>query len=598
VRALRRPLLGGFARSRRLAAANEELARELAAARGRFAAAFASSPLGTALTDLDGTVQEANRLLPGLTNTRPQDIIGTCVDALFDDERTHEDAGLRAALLAGHGASYQLERRLRRIGATCWVQVSVALVQDDAGPCGFLFQLEDVTHRKLAEQRAQHLALHDALTHLPNRLLLLDRMQQALSHASRSGRGVGALFIDLDRFKLINDTHGHEAGDVVLAEVAHRLRRCARAGDTVARLGGDEFIVVCPDVGSERDVLQVAAVLREAVAHPIEIPGGQAVVDASIGIAFGVGHDDPEVLLRQADQAMYRAKDRGRARYEVFDDDLRSHVNDRLDTELCLRGATERGELETWYQPIISLCSGEVVANEALARWRRPGRGVIDPVDFIQVAEEAGLIRELGSTVLRQACTTTAKERGHAVSVNVSPRQFVRADFQRLVEETLALTGLAPDRLWLELTERAVVDAIDYAARSFQSLRDSGVRIAIDDFGTGFSSFAHLKGFTVDLVKVDRAFVRDLMESEHDQALVEGMIEMAHALHMEVVAEGVETTAQRDLLRQLGCGYAQGFLFAEPSPVVVPRVRSLAPVPKPRAQDEALAPEGRERHSG
>jgi EAL domain-containing protein (putative c-di-GMP-specific phosphodiesterase class I) len=295
---------------------------------------------------------------------------------------------------------------------------------------------------------------------------------------------------------------------------------------------------------------------------------------------------------------MYRAKDRGRARYEVFDDDLRSRVDHRLDTELSLRGATERGELETWYQPIVRLSDGGVVATEALARWRRPGRGVIDPVEFIQVAEEAGLIRELGSTVLRQACTATAQENGHAVSVNVSARQFVRADFQTVVEQTLELTGLAPDRLWLELTEGAVVEAIDYAARSFQSLRDRGVRIAIDDFGTGFSSFAHLKSFDVDLVKVDRAFVRDLLSSEHDRALVEGMIDMAQALRLEVVAKGVETTAQREALGRLGCTYAQGFLFAPPSPLPRAHVRRPTALPRPRSQRDGLAPHGRRGRSG
>jgi len=558
---------------------------ELTEARSRLAAAFASSPLGTALTTVHGVIEEVNRLLPELASTPAEELVGRDVECLFSDHLGAEEHWLRRELLEEGRGSYQLERRLARAGAACWVLVSVAAVADEHGTRGLLYQLEDVTARRLAEERAEHMALHDTLTDLPNRALLLDRLRQALAQANRTGRGVGVLFIDLDRFKVVNDSMGHHVGDALLKEVAHRLRRAARAADTVARIGGDEFVVVVPDVGSERDVLQVADQLRRAVAHAFVVEGGQTLVDASIGVAFGVGHDDPDLLLRQADQAMYRAKDLGRARFEVFDDDLRTRINRRLDTELALRGAVERGEIETWYQPLVELSDVTAVAVEALVRWRRPERGVVVPDEFVRVAEEIGLIEEIGTTVLHQACAAAASLPGRtAVSVNVSPQQFVRSDFRAVVEEALVVSGLAPDRLWIELTESAVVEAIDSAARAFQALREQGVRVAIDDFGTGFSSFSHLRDFRVDLIKVDRSFIHDLRSSSHDRAIVQGIVRMADALRLDVVAEGIETTDQRDLLRVYGCRYGQGFLFARPSPIAVPQVAPV--IPGPRAVEQ------------
>jgi diguanylate cyclase (GGDEF)-like protein len=503
---------------------------------------------------------------------------------LFDDGLDETDRRLREELVAVGNGSYQLERQLCRPGPPCWVQVNVALVHDDKAIRGLVYQLEDVSARKAAEDRAEHMALHDALTDLPNRVLLLDRLEQALAQAARSHRHVGVLFVDLDRFKLVNDSLGHQAGDVVLAEVGQRLRHAVRASDSVARLGGDEFVVLCPEVTSDQDLVHLATTVREAVRRPIQVGDAISHVDASVGISMGAGHEDADLLLRQADQAMYRAKDRGRARIEVFDEDLRARINTRIDTELALRGAAERGEIETWYQPIVDLETGHVTATEALVRWRRPGRGLVMPKEFVHVAEEIGVIEELGTTVLRQAALAAGDlADGPAVSVNVSAKQFVRADFQAVVEEALALSGLAPERLWLELTESAVLDAIDSAARNFQALRDRGVRIAIDDFGTGFSSFAHLRSFPVDLLKVDMTFVTDLEHQSRDRSIVEGILRMAEALGLDVVAEGIETSGQRDLLRGFGCAYGQGFLFARPSPIVVPQVILLPDaLPHPR----------------
>ncbi|TFC04623.1 putative bifunctional diguanylate cyclase/phosphodiesterase [Cryobacterium mannosilyticum] len=543
-----------------------------AAARARFEAAFASSPLGTAIVSLDGEVLEANKRLFDLAG-RATSVVKGHIDEIFMPAGA--GGGDRLSLADGPSTRQRMDRRMRRGDEEeeTWVKVSIAEINEGESAGGLLYQLEDITARRLAEARVEHLAFHDPLTNLPNRLLLLDRLNQALLQASGHGQGVAVLFIDLDRFKFVNDSLGHHAGDAVLTEVGIRLRMNARSTDTVSRIGGDEFVVICPDVGNNRDVHKIAEALQKAIAEPILVGDQVASVDASIGIAFGLGHDDAESLLRNADQAMYLAKGRGRARYEVFDDDLRGRIERRLDTELALRDAVELGEIETWYQPIVDLQQRTVVATEALARWRRPDRGLVSPGEFIAIAEEVGLIMGIGTTVLGQACQAAASLDGRmAVSVNVSPRQFVQNDFGAVVKRALAESGLPPDQLWLELTESAVLDAIDSAARTFQELRSLGVRLAIDDFGTGYSSFTHLKAFTVDLLKIDLTFIRDLERSEHDRAIVEGILRLADSLNLDVVAEGIETTGQRDLLTEMGCRYGQGYLFSKPAPAASPNV--------------------------
>ena len=542
------------------------------AAQARFEAAFASSPLGTAIVSLDGEVLEANKRLFDLAG-RSTAVVAGHIDEIFMPAGA--DGGDRISLTDGPSTRQRMDRRMRRGDEEeTWVKVSIAEINEGESAGGLLYQLEDITARRLAEARVEHLAFHDPLTNLPNRLLLLDRLNQALIRAAHQGRGVAVLFSDLDRFKFVNDSLGHHAGDAVLTEVGIRLRMNARATDTVSRIGGDEFVVICPDVGSNRDVHKIAEALQKAIAEPIHVGDQVASVDASIGIAFGLGHDDAESLLRNADQAMYLAKGRGRARYEVFDDDLRARIERRLDTELALRDAVDLGEIETWFQPIVDLQQRTVVATEALARWRRPDRGLVLPGEFIAIAEEVGLIKGIGTTVLGQACQAAASlDEGMAVSVNVSPRQFVQDDFGAVVKRALKESGLPPHQLWLELTESAVLDAIDSAARTFQELRSLGVRLAIDDFGTGYSSFTHLKAFTVDLLKIDLTFIRDLERSEHDRAIVDGILRLADSLNLDVVAEGIETTGQRDLLTVMGCRYGQGYLFSKPGPVAAPAVR-------------------------
>ncbi len=541
------------------------------AARARFEAAFVWSPLGTAIVSLDGLVLEANQRLFDLTG-RSTGVLDESIEEVFMplESAGGDDPPARPF----ENSRQRVDRRMRRSDSEeTWVKVSIAEIREGEHVGALLYQLEDVTARRLAEARVAHLAFHDPLTNLPNRLLLLDRLGQALLQAARHRRGVGVLFIDLDRFKVVNDSLGHHSGDAVLTEVAARLRDGVRTSDTVARIGGDEFVVICPDVGNSRDVTQLADALQKSIALPIRINEHIASVDASIGIAFGIGHEDPEALMREADQAMYLAKDRGRARYEVIDDDMRDRIDQRLETEIALRSAVDLGQIETWYQPIVDLQEQRVVATEALARWRRPERGLMLPGDFIAIAEEVGLIKQIGRTVLDQAClAATTLDASMAVSVNVSPLQFVQDDFFAGVKRALSSSGLSPSRLWLELTESAVIEAIDSAARMFQELRGIGVRLAIDDFGTGYSSFSHLRALEVDLLKVDRTFVRDIETSAQDRAIVEGIIRLAESLKLDVVAEGIETTRQLDLLLEMGCRFGQGHLFSRASADVSPVV--------------------------
>ncbi len=553
----------------------DDRTKELGEAADKLQTLIKIAPVGIVQLDAGGGLLTANDQWLALSDLTIAESLGDgWAQAIHPDDSARVSTEWGVAVAAGSGYETALRFRTPQ-GQVNWVQVSTAPIRDEHScvVTGHLGTVTDITELRNAEARVEHLAFHDPLTNLPNRLLLLDRLHRALLQSAGNGRGVAVFFIDLDRFKFVNDTLGHHCGDAVLTEVGIRLRLNARSTDTVSRIGGDEFVVICPDVCSDRDVNTIADGLQKAIAEPILIGDQIASVDASIGIAFGLGHDGAESLLRDADQAMYLAKDRGRARYEVFDDDLRGRIERRLDTELALRDAVQGGEIETWFQPIVDLQRHTVVATEALARWRRPEKGLVSPAEFITIAEEVGLIQGIGTTVLGQACRAAVSLPGRmAVSVNVSPRQFVQNDFGVIVKRILTETGLPPDQLWLELTESAVLDAIGSAARTFQELRALGVRLAIDDFGTGYSSFMHLKSFTVDLLKIDLTFTRDLERSAQDRAIVEGIVRLGDSLHLDVVAEGIESIGQRDLLMAMGCRYGQGYLFSKPQPDAFPAV--------------------------
>jgi len=426
----------------------------------------------------------------------------------------------------------------------------------------------EIGDRRQAEERAQHLADHDALTGLPNRRLLEDRLTQALALSQRNRKQTAVMFVDLDRFKAINDSLGHTVGDMVLKEVAQRLVKQLRIGDTICRIGGDEFVVVLPEAKRSTDAANVAAKIIETLSQPVRAADRELIVTPSIGIAvYPDDGRDAEALIRNADAAMYHAKESGRANYQFFTEQMNQVASRRLSLENDLRRALHKGELLVHYQPIVELGGGAVVAHEALVRWQHPQKGVVAPAEFIQLAEDTGLIVGIGEWVLREACrwaTFIGVERGVQVAVNLSSRQFNDPKLVELVRRALAESGLPPRLLMLEITETTAMHQTDVAASTLQKLKQLGVSLAIDDFGTGTSSLASLRRYPVDRLKIDRSFIADLPADENAKALTAGIIGLAHALGLKVIAEGVETEAQRDFLAALGCDFAQGYLTGKP----------------------------------
>ncbi len=434
----------------------------------------------------------------------------------------------------------------------------------------------DITALKRTEAELAHQALHDPLTGLANRALLLDQLARILARRQRVAQAVALLFLDLDHFKVVNDSLGHIAGDQLLVHMAKRLGSALRPTDTVARLGGDEFVVLIDDFDDPRDPLVLAERIQHVLKAPVVVDGNEVFTTVSIGIAVATAPDDTaEGLLRDADAAMYLAKARGRDRYEIFDEDLRTQATERLQTESHLRRALEMGEIEVYYQPELALHSGVMVGAEALARWHHPVAGLLEAGAFIELAEDSGLILELGEWVLTEACRQAGewqRERPDfplTIRVNLSARQIAQPDLVGQVVNALEGAGIAASSLCLEITETALMSDPAAGLKVLQDLRSLGVELAIDDFGTGYSSLSYLKRFPVDVLKIDRSFVDGLGDDPDDTAIVTAIISLGRALGLRLVAEGVETRRQLDELRRLGCDRAQGFMFARPRPAAL-----------------------------
>ena len=485
------------------------------------------------------------------------------------------------AHLEGLTAHFESEHRMQhRDGTWRWMLCRGLAVRDEHGRAyRFAGSLTDITERKLLEQQVLHDAFHDALTGLPNRALFMDRAGRAVERSKRNpGYAFAALVVDLDRFKVVNDGLGYRVGDELIRGTAARIARCLRPQDTVARLGGDEFALLLEDLTDVSDATRVAARIAEA----LQVPFGpqELVTSASVGIALSSGYASAEDLLRDADIALHRAKAGGRARYEVFDPAMHHRALALLEMETDLRRGLERGEFLVCYQPIVAIGSGALSGFEALLRWRHPSRGLVRPGEFVEVAEETGLIVALGEWILREACRQASEWRNRLgaalpVSVNLSGRQLIEADLVERVAAILQETGLPGELLGLEVTESVLMANPDSAAEKLRRLKELGVRVAIDDFGTGYSSFSLLHRFPIDTLKLDRSFVARIPGA--GGPTVRAIVALAHNLGMRVVAEGVETSAQRESLAGLDCAFGQGHLFSEA-------------VPPARAADLILSP--------
>ena len=541
----------------------------------QFRLTFEMAPIGMAISTLKGKFTRVNRALCDFLGYSRAELLELSFAEIShpDDWQTHHH--LEQTLIDSEESNFQIEKRfLAKNGRIVDTLLKVVVVRDpDNKPLHFNNQIVDITERKHMEQQLLHDALHDSLTGLSNRALFMDRLSQQLKRSQRQGGYLFAvLFLDLDRFKVVNDSVGHLVGDKLLIEIARRLENSVAPTDTVARLGGDEFTILLEDISSKSQAILVAESIYQTLTFPFNIQGYELFTTASIGIALSSqGYDKPEDILRDADLTMYSAKEHGRARYEIFDCSLRDRALQRLELETDLRRALERQEFEVYYQPITSLPLGVLSGFEALARWNHPTKGSIKPADFIPVCEETGLIIPLGNWLLKEACMTARnwqlKYPEHPeikISVNLSAQQFREPQLVEEIKKVLAETDLPGRFLKLEITESVLIENLETVTEIILHLRKQDIQFSIDDFGTGYSSLSYLHRFPVDTIKIDRSFVSQMQADGENSAIVKAIITLAHMLNMDVIAEGIETTSQLAQLKLLQCEYGQGFFFSRP----------------------------------
>lgn len=539
--------------------------------------AIEQSPSSVLICDRHWRIEYANSKFMQLTGHQVSDIVGLHPGMLTKDtlpQRENQQLWQNIRLQVQRVGVWQGEvHSTRRSGERFWEQVVVTPIKDENGqPSHILILGEDISIRKRYEQQLLRQANYDILTGLPNRMLALDRLKLALAQARREDQQVGVMFLDLDNFKHINDTMGHDAGDNLLIEASRRISSCLRGTSTVARLGGDEFLVILPGLRSPEVAEQVADRILQTFSPPFHLDGQEVFVTTSIGIAiYPADSDNSSTLLQHADAAMYQAKSKGKSAYERFAPEMKEISHERLQIESRLRRALELKELELYYQPIVDASSGDLIGAEALLRWNNPSMGLVSPDKFIPLAEETGMIIPIGEWVIAQACEAAQRWSSNgdtflSIAVNVSPRQFRDPGFVNMVQETLRKNNLDARHLELEITERLILDNTIETAEILKRLDEMGVRLSVDDFGTGYSALGYLKSYPFDTLKIDKSFVRDVMTEQEDAALVKAIINMAHSLGLQVIAEGVEEGSQLHFLRQQGCDFAQGYYYNRPAP--------------------------------
>ncbi len=549
--------------------------RELEASEKRFHSAFTHASIGMALVGIDGGVLQVNRALCVLLGHDEPELIGHPFIDFVDDVDQGKLTEQLQRVDAEHARTFAVELRCRhRHGGEVWVSLASGFFSDvkSSAPC-LIFQVQDITARRRAESRLQHIAFHDGLTNLANRNRFNDCLQVAIDRCKKdSTHNFAVLFLDFDRFKIINDSLGHRAGDEFLVKVARRIQEHVRPTDTVARLGGDEFAILTDDMELARHAVGLAERLQHVLQVPVMVGRNEIATSASIGITFSsIGYTRPDEVLRDADIAMYKAKSLGKAQYALFDASLHSQVTAQLHLESDLRRALDQQQLTLEYQPLYELASGKLIAFEALARWHHPERGTIPPASFIPIAEEAGLIGALTQFVIDRACLQLAQwhaahpaNRDLRMHINISGADLCGSGFAGRVTRTILTRGLQPHQITLEITESMLMERLDAALGTLEELSQLGIGISVDDFGTGYSSLSYLSSLPIASLKIDRSFVNKLVTSTQNSEIVRAVITLGSSLGKVVIAEGIETPAQMSRLRELGCNFGQGFHMSKP----------------------------------
>ncbi|MBA3786036.1 MAG: EAL domain-containing protein, partial [Acidobacteria bacterium] len=556
----------------------EEQSRALVESEERFRSAFNYAPIGIALVSPTGSWLKVNHALCQILGYSEEEFFDADFQSMLFAEDLNDTSVKIYELLSGKIPTCQMEQRYRhKMGNTVWAAWSVSTVSAVNSECpNLIFQIQDITDKKFAEEKLHYEATHDALTNLPNRAKFMSRLDQALAKTQKdSVHKVSILFIDLDRFKIINDSLGHLAGDHLLFEIAGRLCECLRPEDLVARLGGDEFTILIEGDYDPNEAVKIAERIQAKLAEPFDLCGNEIYSSASIGILHASEkHLTSEDLMRDADTAMYQAKRAGKARHEVFDEDMHEAAKESLQLETDLRRTVERDEFAVYYQPIFSLITNRIEGFEALARWIHPTLGDISPTKFIPLAEEIGLIDMLGEQILRKACRQMASVEKEfvggdfplSVNVNLSCKQFAQPMLVKRIKRILEETNFPPTRLKLEITESIFFEQKDSAIQMLKQLREIGIELYIDDFGTGYSNLSYLMQLPISALKIDRSFITPIQPNGGNTEIVQTIMMLARNLGLRVVAEGVETEFQLEQLRSLNCEGAQGFYFAKPMP--------------------------------